>query len=164
MDLLTCVLVRSRNRMRTIVLAVLLLCSSAPGLAVAQQAAPVPDESTLARLVWTSMVAVDSANRTGNYSVLHALGSPDFQNSNTVADLAQLFRTLRENRVDVGRAILLEPEYHIAPAIDQDGVLRLRGGFEFRPQAIRFDILFQNIAGGWRIFAISVAEMQTSQR
>ncbi len=143
---------------------VLLSALGLSGNVMAQQPFALPDESTLARLVWTSMIEVDSANRTGNYSVLHALGSPDFQQQNSVDDLSQLFSTLRENRVDIGRAILLEPEYHIPPGIDEQGVLRLRGGFEFRPKAVRFDILFQNIGGGWRILAISIAEMNSSQR
>lgn len=135
----------------------------AGSLAVAQSPG-VPEVGVLSRLVWTTLVELDSANRTGNYSVFHALCAPAFQEQNPLATLPEKFSKLRSNRVDVGKAVTLEPSFHIPPAIDENGILRLRGGFEFRPRAIRFDLLFQNIAGGWRILAISVAEMPTSQR
>jgi len=108
------------------------------------------------------MVAVDNANRTGNYAVLHALCAPEFQRQTTVDELASTFAKLRENRVDIGRALLLNPSYHIPPQINDQGYLRLRGGFESRPQAVRFDILFAPVNGGWRIAALSVAEMDST--
>lgn len=122
---------------------------------------PIPDENTLARLVWTTMVALDNANRTSNYSVIHALGSPDFQRRNSPAQLEQSFTELRQNRVDVGRAILMTPSYYIPPQILDDGSLRLRGGFDYRPKSIRFDLVFKNIIGGWSLSAISVVEIDS---
>lgn len=122
----------------------------------------VPDENTLARLVWSTMVALDNANRTENYSVLYRLGSPEFQQRNTPQQLAQSFTALRQNRVDVGRAILTTPSYYIPPQTLRDGSLRLRGGFDYRPNSIRFDLVFKNIGGGWTLSAISVVEMDAN--
>jgi len=120
---------------------------------------PVPDENTLARLVWSTLVALDNANRTGNYEVLHGLGTDGFQRQNSVLRLSQSFADLRNNRVDVGRTILSSPAYYRPPEILADGSLRLRGGFDFRPKSIRFDLIYTNVGGGWRISAISVVEM-----
>lgn len=119
----------------------------------------VPDENTLARLVWSTLTALDNANRTGNYEVLHGLGTAGFQQRNSVASLSQSFADLRANRVDVGRVILSSPTYYRAPEILTDGSLRLRGGFDFRPQSIRFDLMYRNVGGGWQLSAISVVEM-----
>ncbi len=128
------------------------------------QPLPVPDETVLARLAWTTMIALDNANRTGDYSVLRALGTPDFQSRNSEEDLTRIFAALRDNRVDVGKAVLVSPTWLLDPGIASDGTLRLRGGFEYRPKAIRFDILFRNIDGGWRILALSVAEIDSAAR
>ena len=122
----------------------------------------IPDENTLARLVWSTMVALDNANRTENYSVLYRLGTPEFQQRNTPQQLAQSFTALRQNRVDVGRAILTTPSYYIPPQSLRDGSLRLRGGFDYRPNSIRFDLVFKNIGGGWSLSAISVVEMDAN--
>ncbi len=133
--------------------------TAAPGAQQSRYLPAVPDENILARLVWSTMVALDNANRTGDYSVLYALTSPQFQRSNASADLAASFENLRAQRVDVGRAIMMTPAYYIPPSVDASGNLRLRGGFDYRPQSIRFDLLFVQVGGGWRINAISVVQM-----
>ncbi len=122
----------------------------------AQQA---PDENVSARLVWSTMIALDNANRTGNYTVLRELGTPSFQSRNSQLVLSSVFSDLRDNRVDVGRAIMTKPTYYLPPTITAEGNLRLRGGFEYRPQSIRFDLIYRNQNGGWRLHAISVAQM-----
>jgi len=140
----------------------------APQISRAQTAFPtqraaykqaVPDENVLARLVWSTMVALDNANRTNNYSVLNSLGSPEFQRRNTPQRLSEIFSNLRRNRVDIGRTILSTPSYYRPPEILSDGTLRLRGGFDYRPKSVRFDLVYANIGGGWQITAISVVEM-----
>lgn len=123
-----------------------------------QGAVAVPDDNTLARLVWTTLIAVDNANRTGRYAVLHNLGTAGFQQRNSVADLYRLFSPLRENRVDVGRTVLSSPVYYQPPSIMADGSLRLRGGFDFRPKSVRFDLIYEIENGGWQLSAISVVE------
>jgi len=119
----------------------------------------VPDENVLARLVWSTMIALDNANRTNNYTVLNSLGSPQFQRRNTPEQLSNIFSNLRQNRVDVGRTILSTPNYYRPPEILADGTLRLRGGFDYRPKSVRFDLIYANIGGGWQITALSVVEM-----
>ncbi|MGJ8558719.1 MAG: hypothetical protein ACSHX3_00645 [Litorimonas sp.] len=119
----------------------------------------LPDETTQARLVWSTLTALDNANRTGNYEVLHRLGTDAFQTQNSPARLLQSFAQLRLNRVDVGRTILSSPTYYQSPTILPDGSLRLRGGFDFRPKSIRFDLIYVNSGGGWQLGAISVVEM-----
>lgn len=136
--------------------------SAWPSAALAQTRVPlqasVPDDMILARLVWSSMLAVDNANRTGNYSVLRALGSPIFQRAYSQQDLATIFADLRTNRVDLGKALMKPPQYYFPPQIDAEGALRLRGWFNFSRQSLRFDMLFENIDGGWQITALSIGE------
>lgn len=133
-----------------------LLLGGAPGAGAARILAP--DLTTCARLVWATMITVDNANRTENYSVLRDIGSRDFQALNSTGKLADVFADLRRNRVDVGRAILLEPTYYLPPNVDDQGVLRMRGGFEFRPRSLRFDLLFTFEDGGWRLLGVSILE------
>jgi hypothetical protein len=125
------------------------------------QAAPaqvsVPDRFTVLRLVYSSIAALDHANQTGNYSVLRDLGAPSFQASNTSATLGTIFQAFRNQNVDLSYALILSPNFEFAPAIVQGGLLRVRGSFPLRPQAIGFDFLFQNIAGQWRMFGVAVA-------
>jgi hypothetical protein len=121
----------------------------------------VPDDLILAKLAWTSIAAVDDANVTGDYSVLRQLGSPSFQQTNSIAALAASFQPLRAQQLDLGNAVLVSPVFEFPPAIVQNGLLRMRGSFPIRPTGIAFDLLFQYVGGRWRIFAIAVAAVAT---
>lgn len=111
------------------------------------------------KLIWSAMAALDQANQTGNYSVLRDLGAPGFQAGNSAATLAGIFQSLRTQRIDVANALIVTPTFEIVPTINENGLLRTRGTFPLRPNAIGFDLLFQNIAGQWRIFGIAVVPL-----
>ena len=46
-------------------------------------------------LIRTTLIALSQANQTGNHSVLHDLGTPQFQATNMDARLAEIFSDLR---------------------------------------------------------------------
>lgn len=111
------------------------------------------------KMVWSAMAAVDHANQTGNYSVLRDLGAPSFQAVNNAATLAGIFGSMRSQRTDLSTVLVVTPNFDFAPAMTDSGLLRARGSFPLRPNAIGFDLLFQNIAGQWRLFGIAVAPL-----
>ncbi|HEX8191621.1 MAG TPA: hypothetical protein VF552_01855 [Allosphingosinicella sp.] len=148
-----------------------LLLASSPAPAQAQAPAqagraPAPagaqafvDDFTAARLVWSTMAALDHANRTGNYSVMRDLGSPNFQASNSPATLGGIFQDVRSQQIDLSYALNVSPAWEFAPTVLANGLLRTRGTFPLRPTAIGFDMLFENVGGQWRLFGISVARV-----
>jgi hypothetical protein len=146
------------------ILAPLQPAAAQPAAARPPQAAPAPpvDGLTVARLVWSSLAALDHANRTGNYSVLRDLGAPGFQANNSPATLAGIFEAVRTQQIDLSYSFNVSPSWDFAPAILQNGLLRARGQFPLRPTAIGFDMLFENVGGQWRLFGISVAPQPIS--
>lgn len=121
-----------------------------------QPAMPVSTEQAL-YLIRSTLLTLNDANRSGNYTVLRDLAAPDFQVRNTAADLSQSFSDLRRRNFDLYGAALLSPQLTALPALDQRGFLRLAGYFPTRPQHINFDLLFANVANQWRLFGISIA-------
>ena len=117
----------------------------------------MPDPIVINKLVWSAMAALDQANQTGNYSVLRDLGAPGFQTNNSAATLSGIFQALRNQQLDLGYTLVVGPTLEFPPAIVEGGLLRIRGSFPLRPASIAFDLLFQNIAGQWRIFGIAAA-------
>ncbi|MGX6647185.1 hypothetical protein ACWCOP_04510 [Maricaulaceae bacterium MS644] len=139
--------------------ALLLVLFGCSGPASAQTAGQVPDEPVLSRLVWQTLITLDNANRMNDYAMVHALGSSGFQDRNTPASLAATFQPLRQARLDVGRAVLAAPTWYEPPVMLDSRTLRLRGGFEFRPRSLRFDLVFENNGGAWRLHGVSVADL-----
>jgi len=108
-------------------------------------------------LVRSTLLTLNDANRSGNYTVLHDLAAPDFQARNSAADLAQSFADLRRRNFDLFGAALLAPQFSSEPFVDSSGKMHLTGTFPTRPLQISFDLTFQSVGGQWRLFAISVA-------
>lgn len=118
---------------------------------------PVPGELELAKLIWSTMAAIDHANIAGNYSVLRDLSSPAFQAANNSAQLSHTFSSLRNSSVDLSNTLLLAPSYMIAPAIVRPDILHVKGVFGLRPTAIGFDLYYQWVQGRWRLHGVSIA-------
>ncbi|MDO9489299.1 MAG: hypothetical protein Q7J32_13075 [Sphingomonadaceae bacterium] len=132
-----------------------------PPAAAATQ--PVPSALELSKMVWSTMLAIDHANRSGNYSVLRDLGSPGFQANNDAARLATIFADIRGQGIDLSNTILLAPTYSAAPAIIAPGVLRTQGSFGLRPTAISFDLYYQWDAGRWKLFGVSIMPVELAR-
>jgi len=121
-----------------------------------QQSLPVSIEQAL-YLIRSTLLTLNDANHSGNYTVLRDLAAPDFQAHNTAADLGQSFSDLRRRNFDLHGAALLAPQLTAVPALDQKGMLRLTGYIPTRPLQINFDLLFQVVGNQWRLYGISVA-------
>ena len=116
----------------------------------------VPDQYRLNLLIRSTIIALNQANKTGNYSVLRDLGSPSFQSANSAARLAEIFSAQRHANLDLAPVLFFTPTLVRAPAIDADGMLRLTGFFPTQPQQVNFDLAFEFIQGEWRHFGVSV--------
>ena len=116
----------------------------------------LPPAEDLLGLIRTTLVALNQANQTGNYTVLRDLAAPDFRNLNDASKLGAIFQVLREQAVDLTPLLLISPEVSRPPAINQNGLLSLVGFFPTQPLRVNFDLSFQNSGNAWRPYGISV--------
>jgi hypothetical protein len=130
--------------------------------AQATPSGPVSLEQAL-YLIRATLLTLNDANRSGNYTVLRDLAAPGFQTKNNAAELGVIFADLRRRRIDLFAAALMVPQLAAAPVIDANGMLRLTGHFPTQPLQIRFDLLFQNVEQRWLLFGISVATPEAPQ-
>jgi hypothetical protein len=133
------------------------------GAAAAQDTPAPPDRFETARLVWNTLIAVDHANRTGNYSVLRDLAAPGFRKANDPARLAAIFAKVREQELGLGRVVLAAPVYAEPPKVLENGLYRVKGSFPARPVGVNFDLLYQHAEGEWRLFGIGVAPAEAAE-
>ena len=133
--------------------------------AAQQQAAqlPMPSETELAKLLWSTMIAVDTANLSGNYSVLRDNAASGFQAANNPARLAEIFAPLRAQQLDLANTLLVAPSYTAAPRMVQAGMIEVQGVFPIRPTPVRFAALYQWEQGRWKLFGIDVGPLQAAQ-
>jgi hypothetical protein len=110
-----------------------------------QPQAPKPaqiDRNGVLILIRETLLALDQANKTGNYTVLCDLGSPDFQ-ANTAARLAEIFAQQRRDNVDLSGVAVIEPQLTLLPQIEANGMMRMAGFFPSVPTQVNFELARQ---------------------
>jgi hypothetical protein len=126
----------------------------------AQSAPQIPDANGLTILVRTTIIALNHANRTGNYTVFRDLGTPGFQKANTAAKLAEIFANLRKLDLDFRSIVLFNPQFTKKPALNNQRMLRLTGFFATSPLRVHFDLAYEWIENRWLLFGIAVQTRQ----
>ncbi|MHA1528548.1 MAG: hypothetical protein ACTSVG_05980 [Alphaproteobacteria bacterium] len=88
---------------------------------------------------------------------------PSFRDANDAARLAGIFAKFRDRDIGLRRVVLASPVYAEPPKILDNGLYRVRGGFQLRPVGINFDLLFQHTDSGWRLFGVSIAPAEMAE-
>ncbi len=116
----------------------------------------VVERSFATALIRDVLAAVNHGNWTGNYTVVRDYAAPDFADANDPTKLAALFVRLRAERLDLTRALVVEPvilNAQLTPMRDQ---MRLTGYFPLQPQHVSFDLTFAEEGSRWWMTGISV--------
>lgn len=136
--------------------------AKAPKAAAPMLAIPHPNQMRI--LIRSSMMALNHASLTGNFTVLRDLGAPGFQSANSAGRLAGLFQTLAKRNIDLGPTAVIEPKLAKQPEIGPQGLLRLTGFFPSRPEQVNFDLAFEMVTGRWKLFGIAVSTAPSADR
>ncbi|WP_409188610.1 hypothetical protein [Bradyrhizobium sp. RDM4] len=140
-------------------LAAALIAAAAAGHAETPPPAPKPaqiDRNGVLMLVRSSLLALDHANKTGNYTVLRDIGAPGFQ-VNSAARLSEIFAKLRNDNLDLSGVAVIDPQLNLLPQIEANGLMHMAGFFPSVPNQVNFDLAFAPVNGQWRLFGISVS-------
>jgi hypothetical protein len=131
----------------------------APKQQQTQPQAPRPaqiDRNGVIILIRETLIALDQANKTGNYTVLRDLGSPEFQ-ANTAARLAEIFVQQRKDNIDLSGVAVIDPQLTLLPQIEGNGLMHMAGFFPSVPTQVTFELLYAPVDGRWRLFGLSVS-------
>ncbi|WP_441238468.1 hypothetical protein [Bradyrhizobium sp. 930_D9_N1_4] len=137
---------------------------AAPPPSAQQQAAAKPaniDRNGVLMLIRSTLLALDQANKTGNYTVLRDLGAPGFQ-ANTAARLAEIFAKQRGDKLDLSGVAVIDPQLSLLPQIEPNGLLHMAGFFPSVPSQVNFELLFAPVDGQWRVFGVSLSVGQSA--
>jgi len=148
-----------RRHWRVLVIAAGLLAMTSASRAQTPAQPPKPaqiDRNGVLILIRSSLLALDQANKTGNYTVLRDIGAPGFQ-SNSAARLGEIFVKLRNDNLDLSGVAVIDPQLNLLPQIETNGLMRMAGFFPSVPTQVNFDLSFAPVSGQWRLFGISVS-------
>ena len=131
-----------------------------PGTAAPPANAPaavaLPNADKIVLLVRSTMLTLNDALQTGNFSVLRERGSPNFQMVTSAEQLAQAFAKIRAMQVDLIGVAITVPQLTTVPTVDAQNHLRITGFLPGQPLQFNFDIQYEPVDGQWRLFALAV--------
>jgi hypothetical protein len=117
----------------------------------------MPGAGKIVLLLRNTLITLNDAIQTGNFTVLRDRAAPGFRDANSAARLSQAFADLASRNIDLSSVAVISPQLTESPGLDEKaGMLRLKGYFPGQPVQINFEVLFQVVDGRWRLFGLSV--------
>lgn len=132
-------------------LMVLILLGSGPAAA---QSLPSDDDQDI--LIISTLLTFNDANLTGNYSVLRARASQQFQEQVSLKQLEQEFDAFRKNAVNIAPVAISELVPDDDGAIDKKGILRLSGYFDLPDMRVIYVLKYIQNGGDWKLLSLDV--------
>lgn len=116
----------------------------------------VPRDDVVEVMVRAALATFNDANLTGNYAVMNARLHPIFRQQAPAERLATIFTAFRTNKIDIGPALVHQPNYTKPAAINADGLLAVEGHFETRPWRTHFVLAWRLEGNQWWLWRINV--------
>ena len=119
-------------------------------------AGTLPTDEEAKALVQESLLAFNAAVQTKSFADFHKQVAAMWQKQITPARLEELFGTFIKNEVDISAVATLEPTFQKAPAVNEDGILELKGFYPTPEAKIIFDLGYLFEAPEWKLIKINV--------
>jgi hypothetical protein len=117
---------------------------------------PMPNDAKLVTLIASTLLGLNQANATANYTALRDSAAPDFQRAQSSEHLVEIFKDLRARNVDLSPIVLHQPRLVRRPEMNEQGMIRVTGFFPTAPERIFFDLIYQPVQGQWRLLGLAV--------
>ena len=107
-------------------------------------------------LVRDSLAAFNAAVQTKSFVDFHKQIAVMWQKQVTPDRLAELFGGFIKAGVNIAGVARMEPDFDKPPAIDENGILELKGSYPTRPSKVMFDLAYLYEANEWKLVKINV--------
>jgi hypothetical protein len=119
-------------------------------------AAEVPSDDEQDVMIRSTLATFNDANMTGNYSILIAKASKQFQDQMSAEKLAAGTEDFRKNHLFFENVVTDEYESSEKATIDQEGALNLAGVFKGGKMKVTYKLRFVQNANAWKLIGITV--------
>ena len=117
---------------------------------------PLPTERLAVSLIYQTIITINNASQSRNYSVLRALSAPEFQTKYSLKELHDTLDGLQANKIDLKEMTLFDPVIEKKQILRSEKIFRLKGYMPTAPIRMRFEFQYQYVKRKWRLFAMSL--------
>lgn len=123
---------------------------------VPAHAIQIPSDDEQDVLIRTTLMTFNDANMTGNYAVLLAKASRQFQSQITAEKLATAFEPFRTSELFFESVVSEDYASSEKPTIDSEGALVLAGVFKTDDMQVKYRLRFVQNGKMWKLLGINV--------
>jgi hypothetical protein len=117
----------------------------------------MPPDKELKALVFDSLFAFNKAVQEKSFAKFHEERlSPQFQKQFPLEKFTAIFQTFIDKNYDISNIAQSEPVFDAPPAIDNDGLLVLKGHYPTKPNKVTFKLTYAYETSAWKIMGINV--------
>ena len=117
----------------------------------------MPPDKELKALVFDSLFAFNKAVQDKNFAKFHEERlSPIFRKQFPLEKFTAAFQVFIDKGYDISNIAKSEPVFDTPPAIDNDGLLVLKGHYPTRPNKVTFKLTYINESSSWKLLGINV--------
>jgi len=116
----------------------------------------VPSSAAQEVLIKTSLLTLNDAIVSGNYTVLHAKLAKPFREQFDPDRLKQAFKSFADQKIDMAAISAAPPVASGDAQIDDRGALLLRGRFEVGRSRVTYELDFVQSEGEWKPLGLNV--------
>jgi hypothetical protein len=119
-------------------------------------AAEIPSDDEQDVLIRTTLMTFNDANMTGNYAVLSAKASKQFQAQLTAEQLSTSFEPFRKNQLFFEGVVTADYDSYEKAKFDAEGALVLAGIFKTEVIRVKYQLRFVQNNKVWKLLGINV--------
>jgi hypothetical protein len=118
--------------------------------------AEIPSDDDQDVLIRTTLMTFNDANMTGNYAVLFAKASKQFQAQLSVDQLSTAFEPFRRNELFFEDVVTADYDSYEKAMFDSEGALVLAGVFKTDDMQVKYKLRFVQNSKVWKLLGINV--------
>ena len=113
-----------------------------------------PTNKELKKLALDSLLLFNEAIQTESFEDFYNQTAKIWQNQVTPEKLMEAFQSFIDGKLDLAPIAKLEPAFDGKPAVNEDGVLVIKGSYLTQPNAVFFELKYVSEDDGWKLVAI----------
>ena len=113
-------------------------------------------------LIRLSLLTLNDAVQSGNYTVLRDRGGPSFRQANSAAGLSRIFAGLEAQRPDLAAVAIMTPQLTAAEIVGPGQRLHVTGYFPGTVPQIGFDLTYEPATGNGSSSALRLVQRRRS--
>ncbi|HEX7516444.1 MAG TPA: hypothetical protein VF345_04065 [Chthoniobacterales bacterium] len=121
-----------------------------------ENAGQVPTDKELKTLVLDSLLLFNVAIQTESFENFYGHTAKLWQKEATPEKLLEIFQSFIDKKINIAPIAKLEPAFEGTPAVNEDGLLVIKGSYPTQPSKVFFELKYVYEDESWKLVGINV--------